>query len=103
MRGKVCLAILTALAGVLLPTTSAQAWVRVGIGITVPVYGPYYRPYPYYYPPVVVAPATVVVQPAPTVVQPAPAYVQPAPTSPYTAPNPAPSPTLLPPPRPAGQ
>jgi HEAT repeats len=60
------------------------AWVRVGIGIGLPIYPapwygpygyPYYQPYPVYVspPPVYVAPAPAVVQPAPTVYQPVPA------------------------------
>ena len=52
------LAALAAVACVVLPVGSAQAWWRVGIGIGVPLYRPYY--------PVYVAPAPVyVVQPAP--------------------------------------
>jgi hypothetical protein len=74
-----------------IPLGPAQAGVRVGIGIGLPLfpgpyYYPYYRPYPYYYPgyvyvappPVVVAPApaTVAAAPAPVVSQSAPATLQ---------------------------
>ena len=69
---------LAALALLVLPLASAQAWCRVGIRIGVPYH---YRPYPFRVyvgpPPVYVAPAYV--QPAPVYVQPAPVYVQPAP------------------------
>ncbi len=79
-----------------LPLTSAQAGVRIGLGITLPIYAPgyppppyyYYRPYygpPYY--PVYAAPAPVYVTPPPVYVQPPPAYAQPAPV--YGQPAPA--------------
>lgn len=103
MLRKLTLAALVVLA---LPWT-AQAGVRVSVGVGVPVYRPY-RPYyygPYYRPayvgvyvgppPVYVAPAPVYVQPAPTAV-----YVQPAPTAVYTQPAPAQPPALLPAPTP---
>jgi HEAT repeats len=70
-----------------LTPSQSQAWVRLGIGINVPIYprpyyyGPYGYPYgyPYYQPyPVYVAPAPVYVGPPPSGVQPAPVY-QPAP------------------------
>jgi hypothetical protein len=82
-----------ALAGVLVPLASAQAWLRIGIAVPIgpyPYYAPYYRPY-YYYP----YPAAVVVQPAPVVVQQPPVVVQPAPAG--TA-QPAPAQTFVPPP-----
>src|SRR5262245_49236279 len=81
-----------------LPWSSAQASVRIGIGIGFP--GFYYRPYPYYYPGVVVAPSPVYVAPPPVYYQPAPVYVQPAPV--YVQPQYAqPAPTSPPPPAPA--
>jgi hypothetical protein len=71
----------------------AQAGVRVGIGIGLPLfpgpcYYPYYRPYPYYYPGYVyVAPPPVVVAPAPaTVVAPATVAAAPAPVVSQSAP-----------------
>ncbi len=79
------------------PWATAQAGVRIAVGVD----WPYYRPYhPYYYrPAVVVAPAPVVVAPppAPVYVVPAqtPVYVQPAPV--YTVPPPPspPAPTAV--------
>jgi hypothetical protein len=85
--------------------TEAQAWVRFGINIGIPVYRPYpcYGPYPYYYgpyyqpyvyaapPPVYAAPGPVVYQPTAVVVsQPPPAVPQPIPTVSQPAPQPSP-------------
>lgn len=83
-----------ALLFLVLPVAPAQAFWRVGIGIGVPVYRPYY--------PVYVAPAPVyVVQPAPVYyTAPAPAYAPPAQSAypppaaqPERVPAPAPAPT----------
>jgi hypothetical protein len=104
--------LLAAVVGLLLPAAS-QAWIRVGIGIGIPIapypyYGPYYRPY-YYPPAVVVQPATVIVQPAPaSVYVPAPTgptNVQPSGVQPTSAQPivPASQPALGPPPSPVGR
>jgi hypothetical protein len=71
---------LTALIGLTLAATGAQAGVRLSIGIGIPLFVP---PPPR---PVYVASAPVYVVPAP-----APVYVQPAPRPVYVQPGPAPA------------
>jgi hypothetical protein len=100
-------AVLAPLLFLLLPWGTAQAYWRVGVGIGVPVYRPYYRvgvvvaPAPVYVGPVVpVYAQPVYVQPAPVYVQqPVPVYVQqpaavaPAPGTAAPAPEPVRPPT----------
>jgi hypothetical protein len=87
--------LLAALFLVVMPWTTAQAGVRVAVGIG----WPYYRPY--YYRPVYVAPVPVYVAPAPVYVVPgqAPVYVQAAPPV-VQSPTTADAPTMVPVPPP---
>jgi hypothetical protein len=99
MRGRMFL-FAAALAGLMIPLASAQAWLRVGIVVPIgPYYGPYYRPY--YYPGVVVAAPPVVIQAPPVYVQPPPGSVyQSAPAGTITQSVPAQGPALAPAPTP---
>ncbi len=85
-----------ALAVLALPWASAQAGVRIGVGIGVPCYRyrPCYYPYRIYVgpPPVVVAPAPVIVAaPAPVAVAPVAPVVLVPPAAPVVAATPAPA------------
>jgi hypothetical protein len=112
---------LAALVVLVLPFTTAQAGVRIGVGVVVPIHRGYYRPYYYgpsvgvgfYYAPAPVyyyTPAPVYVTPVvptPVYIQPVqpfqPAPLPPALNQPAAPPQPAPVPApdnLLPPPRP---
>ena len=80
MLGKrtLLLAALAALSLLALPWGSAQAGVRVNIGVGAPCYRHHHYYRPCYRPAVVIAPRPVIVARPAVVVAPAPVYVQPS-------------------------
>lgn len=90
MKARLVIA-LTGLTLVTLTAPSAQAGVRIGLGINIPLFAPCWHPCPCR---TYVAPAPVYVAPAPVYVVPAqPVYVQQAPVAYQAVPPPAIQPT----------